>query len=135
MPNFPLERMLQIRRRRALGDPSEQRAGGAYEAAVRRRRLGGILDERDAVEGLAEDVASAYPEVRAEDLLVHRAEVHRVAEVPKDVQPVDVGRLTVKAALDRIPDEEHRRGSAVVGSGGRVLVRATSELRPRRNED
>src|SRR5690242_17683886 len=93
------------------------------------------LQDVELVVRRVEDFLRVDLEVAVEDLLVHGAEVDRVAHVPAGVELREAGLVAVDAALHRIADEEHRRGGAVVGAGARVLARTASELGPRRYED
>src|SRR5438045_9692149 len=90
--------------------------------------------EWDGVEARSEDILAVEPEVTAEDLLVDRPEIHVEADVLRRIELSEVRPLPVEAALDRVPDEEHRRCGPVVGAAARVLDRAAAELGPRGDE-
>src|SRR6266850_5887996 len=105
-------------------------------AMTRRAQAGTLLDgdRGDALEALADDLACVDLHVRLKYLLIDGAEVDAVLEVAVAADGEARG-FAVHAALDRVADEEHRCGGAVVGAGAARLLRAAAELGPRRDED
>src|SRR5450759_5982580 len=72
------------------------------------------VQERDAIERSPEDLARVGPQVTAQNFLVHGAEVDRELEVAGRIEAGQDRRLAVKTALDRVADQEQRRGRPMV---------------------
>src|SRR5207302_3397396 len=96
---------------------------------------GADLDEGNALEARAQHLLRVGAQVRGEDLLVNGAEVDVVLEVAGGVELGQLGRGAVEPALDRGAEQQQRRGSAVVGSAGGVLLGPAAELGPGGQED
>src|ERR1700693_3269810 len=64
------------------------------------------LKEGHLVERGAEDLARIGAEMAAQDLLINRAEIHRIFEVAGPIESREAGRRTVEAALDRVADQQ-----------------------------
>src|SRR5260221_3931482 len=92
-------------------------------------------DERKAFERLAEDVLAVDTEVRREDLLIHRAEVHAVGHVLRRVELRQARALAVEAALHRVADEDDLGRGALVGPAARRLLPPAAAIPPRRDHD
>src|SRR5258708_40042026 len=80
-------------------------------------------DERKAFERLAEDVLAVDTEVRREDLLIHRAEVHAVGHVLRRVELRQARARAGAADLHAGAVEVDPGRGVVVGACGRVARR------------
>ena len=85
------------------------------------------LDEPEVFVAGAEDGLAVGAEPAVNQGGVDGAEVGGEAQVAR-VQVGQAGVLAVEAALDRLADDEHLGGGAVVGAAARVLVDAPPEL-------
>src|SRR5260221_12495632 len=104
--------------------PRVSTAAPSFNRNVRMRRLQSrdrSLEERDLVEGRAQDLVRIRAEVAAQDLLVNGSEVDGEPEVARGIQAGEAGLRAVQPALHRVSDQEQGRGRAVVGAAARVL--------------